>query len=162
MSAFGGVPIGNKNANDVATVTGATIASTRAANWDKALARGIPVIAVLIPPRYSGADAGGYTAAKQGALTGANLEIVRLARARKGVYILDAFSILSTAAGISKTGYTIDGIHQSGGMGYYLGTPQWERQNSTIRHRVSVLRQSFHISSTEILPSLHFSHLSHR
>lgn len=121
LGSYPDVVIDLSGTNDVATVTGATIASTRAANWDKALARGIPVIAVLIPPRYSGADAGGYTAAKQGALTGANLEIVRLARARKGVYILDAFSILSTAAGISKTGYTIDGIHQSGGMGYEIG-----------------------------------------
>ena len=48
------------------------------------------------------------------------------------------------------------------GMAYYLGTPQWARQSSTTRHRVSFLRQSFHISLTDSLPSFHFSHPSRR
>ena len=112
-------------ANDLGGYTGAQIAANRAANWDKALARGIPVIAVLISARYANPSTDytvNYSAAKQNTLTAANLEIVRQARARRGVYLVDAFSTMAVqSTGLAKSNYTSDGLHTGGPMGYEIG-----------------------------------------
>lgn len=120
--------------NDFSAMTPAQSVAARAANWDKALAMGIPVIVMLISPRFglsiSGAatnDSPLYTAALQGKIQTANNGYISEAKKRIGVYVADNWSKavkFADANGRLKDGYAgADGLHPSGGLTYEYGAP---------------------------------------
>ena len=112
--------------NSVASAvsSGADIAAQRAANWDRAIARGIQVIVLLMTPRYAASstdNTNNYSAAKQNALTGANLATIRAARARRGVTVVDPFTpCVVQSTGLAKATYFKDGLHADGGAAYEI------------------------------------------
>lgn len=129
------VIVDESGTNDLvaANMTPAACAAARAANWDKALAKGIPVIVVLIPPRWgltkAGAatsDSAAYSAAFQASIVAANNLIIKEAKARRGVYVADCYSKATLATdtkGSVKNGFTTDGLHPAGGLGYEMAEP---------------------------------------
>lgn len=117
--------------NDIIAMswTPAQTVAARAANWDRAIARGIPVIAVLCPPRGgpgTQANPGALTAVQAANIVAANKGYIAEARKRPGVYIADCFSkTVDQAVTITKVKdfYTTDGVHHSGGMAYEWAEP---------------------------------------
>lgn len=98
-------------------------------NGDQVLAKGIPVILQLLPPRY-GKDAAGanlaftgeYTAARQGNMTTGNRSMRNAAYSRQGMFIADPSKAIDplSAQGAIFNGYTSDGKHPAGGLAHVI------------------------------------------
>lgn len=135
LDAGSDLVIDQSGTNDIvaAGMTVAASVAARAANWDKALARGIPVIVMLISPRWgltaSGVatgDTARYTAALQAKIVAANAAYIEAAKSRRGVYIADCYAksvIVTDAKGTLKNGYAADGLHPSPSLAFEMGVP---------------------------------------
>ena len=94
--------------------------------WDTLLDAGIPVIAILITPRFAAnsADAANYTAQLQSNILEYNNYVTREAAARRGVYVVNVWPQcvdLNSATGVLRAGYSDDGLHPAGAMAFELG-----------------------------------------
>lgn len=116
----------NVSGND--SITGSmTVAQSVAqtmANGDLCLAKGIPVVLQLLPPRYGKDAAGGnltftgeYTAARQGNMTSGNRGYRNSAYSRPGMAVADPSKAIDplSAQGAIFNGATGDGKHLAGG-----------------------------------------------
>ena len=115
----------------------ADVAADRVACWDQAGAAGMHVIALLITPRW-GRDAAGntaptnpaytdsakYTKILQARIVALNAMLIAEARRRPWVHICDVYSAtvdMTQADGRIKDGFTVDGVHDGGGLAYESG-----------------------------------------
>lgn len=117
--------------NDIVALTLApsVAVAQRVANWDKALAKGIPVIAVLIAPRGGTGTVSNdtsITATLAANIVAANKGYIAEAKKRPGVYIVDNFTkTVDPTVTITKIKnyYTGDGVHPNGGLAYEQAEP---------------------------------------
>mgnify|MGYP001761183641 FL=1 len=102
---------------------------TTMSNGDQVLAKGVPVILQLLPPRYGKDAAGGnltftgeYTAARQGNMTTGNRAMRNAAYSRPGMYVADPSKAIDalSAQGAIFNGYTSDGKHPAGGLAHCI------------------------------------------
>lgn len=147
--------------NDISgDVPAATIIANRVAMWDMALAAGIPVIAGLITARFGTelqAEYQRWTPSRMKAIMAVNAGLVREARKRNGVQIVDYFSVTvdpnkalittassggttipgtptsgNTWAGSVRAGYMSDGLHMASPASYEMGALFADAINSLI------------------------------
>lgn len=112
----------------------ADTAADRIASWDQAGAAGKQIIALLVSPRW-GRDAAGataptnanyvdsakYTATLQARIVALNRLLISGAASRPWVRIADCWATTvdaTQADGRVRDGYTIDGLHDAGGLAY--------------------------------------------
>lgn len=118
---------GNDYVTGNMTVTQSTAVTM--SNGDQVLAKGIPIIFQLLPPRYGKDAAGGnlpftgeYTAARQGNMTTGNRTMRNAAYSRPGMFIADPSIAIDplSAQGAIFNGYTSDGKHPAGGLAHVI------------------------------------------
>lgn len=122
------------NDNSLLGLSPEVIAAARVANWDFANQYGVTVLAMLISPRW-GFDAAGvttptnpayvdsvnFTATRQATQIAVNRILMESARSRPWIKIIDTNITVTDstlATGQAKNGYTVDGLHDSGGSSY--------------------------------------------